>query len=227
MHKRQISKIGKIRVCEVDGQYIRRNVDEEFTNFGQHHRFRFIPKHEFWIDHETAPNETRFYIDHLLVEWKLMSSGASYKKAIAAADKIEKLERAKSKKARRFKATENPPKALYKKRLKTYGDKISVWIVDGELVRDLYFIDFTEGGHEFVYPFVPPGEVWIDDDITPKERKFVILHELHERNLMSQGMSYEDAHASSSRIEYHGRHFPKTMDKKLKIALRDNEKSSH
>jgi len=36
------------------------------------------------------------------------------------------------------------------------------------------------------HEFVPTGEVWIDNDIVEKERGFVLLHELHERNRMPQ-----------------------------------------
>ena len=62
-------------------------------------------------------------------------------------------------------------------------------------------MDFTQGGHEYVYEFVPPGDVWIDNDLEWQERGFVILHEIHERNLMEKGMCYDDAHASSSALE--------------------------
>jgi hypothetical protein len=41
---------GDITVRIVDGVYICGHMDEEFTNFGQHYRFKFIPKNEFWID---------------------------------------------------------------------------------------------------------------------------------------------------------------------------------
>ncbi len=57
--------------------------------------------------------------------------------------------------------------------LKSYSRKVKVWIVDGEAVRDLFFIDFTEGGYDKVYPFIPSGEIWIDDDVFPRERKFI------------------------------------------------------
>jgi hypothetical protein len=79
----------------------------------------------------------------------------------------------------------------------------------------LFFIDFTEGGHDKVYGFIPEGEIWIEEDLNPKERDFVFLHELHERNLMSKGMDYDSAHKSSSKIEYKCRKNPK----KLKSAI--------
>lgn len=52
------------------------------------------------------------------------------------------------------------------------------------------------------------GEVWIDDDIAEKERGFVLLHELHERNRMEAGLPYSQAHAESSHIESQCRHHP-------------------
>jgi hypothetical protein len=47
---------------------------------------------------------------------------------------------------------------------------VSVWTVNGRLVRGAFDIDFTAGGHDDVYEFVPAGEVWIDDAIEEKER---------------------------------------------------------
>ena len=45
-----------IQVWVVDGEYIRTYVDEEFTNFGQHYRFPYIPENEFWLDRENENN---------------------------------------------------------------------------------------------------------------------------------------------------------------------------
>ena len=85
---------------------------------------------------------------------------------------------------------------------------VAVWIVNGRFVRSVFDIDFTAGGHDHVYEFVPQGEVWIDGDIVEKERGFVLLHELHERNRMAKGDPYSTAHADSSRIEFRCRHHP-------------------
>jgi hypothetical protein len=79
---------------------------------------------------------------------------------------------------------------------------VHVWLVSGEAVRTLYFLDFTEGGHDKVYPFVPDNEVWIDDDLGEGERKFVLIHELYERWLMARGKEYEEAHYPSSSLEF-------------------------
>lgn len=218
MKKPYVSKIKIVdgfSVFYVDGNYIRKNINEEFTNFGQHFRFKFIPKGEFWIDYENAKGEVDFYISHLIVEYSLMMRGISYGKAISKADFVELKERKKSKYflKNKKKLLKNPTQKIHKKILKKYSnDKIKVWIVDGELVRDFYFIDFTEGGHDKVYDFVPEGEVWIDDDLAPKERKFVLLHEIHERTLMDGGMDYHHAHHSSSTIEHFCRKNPDRLD---------------
>lgn len=221
MKKPYISKIksvGEFNCFYVDGTYIRKNINEEFTNFGQHHRFKFIPKKEFWIDNERVKGDTDFYISHLIVEYSLMEKGSSFKKAVVKADKVETNERKKSKYFLKNKKVliKRPLEKIHKKLWKKYSQgEIKVWIVDGELVRDLYFVDFTEGGHDNVYDFVPKNEVWIDNDLFLKDRKFVLLHEVHERNLMATGMKYHPAHHSSSLIEQHCRNKVKDVDKYL------------
>ncbi len=215
----KLKRVGEFKVFLVNGEYIRANIDEEFTNFGQHYRFSFIPEMEFWIDKGASIREQNFYISHLIIEHSLMSKGIKYSKAIEKADRLEKIGRLKSE---YFKKLKKVPfnevlKKVHKKFLKKYSGKVKVWIVRGEIVRDLYFIDFTEGGHDRVYDFVPKGEIWLDDDLSKRERKFVLLHELHERNLMAnKKMNYDDAHHSSSILEYFCRKHPKELKKYLK-----------
>jgi hypothetical protein len=98
---------------------------------------------------------------------------------------------------------------------KKLENDLAVWIVNGRLVRSVFDIDFTAGGHDYVYEFVPPNEVWIDDAIEDFERGYVLLHELHERNRMATGVSYSKAHAESSRLEYHCRHHPDELHDSL------------
>jgi hypothetical protein len=212
-------------IWQVDGKWVRQNQNGQFTNFGQHFRFPFIPKYEFWIDKEASPKETQFYVDHLLIEWKLMNKGKSYEKAITKADRKERSERNKSVRGKVIRALhdEDKIKKIHKRLLRSYSDDdLKVWVVRGEYVRDAFFIDFTEGGHDYVYDFVPSGEVWIDDDITRTERKFILLHELHERALMAQGKKYYEAHASASRIEHICRHHRKDLKPNLRDAVKQN-----
>lgn len=222
MRKPYLSKlisVGEFEVFIVDGSYVRKNLNEEFTNFGQHFRFKFIPKKEFWLDKEFSPGEFTFYINHLITEYFLMSRGMNYKKAIIKADSSEQKERMKSSYFLKYKKNyrKNLLKGIHKKLLKKYSsDNLKVWVVNGELVRDFYFIDFTEGGHDKVYNFVPKGEIWLDDDLSKRERKFVLLHEVHERNLMLKGLKYPEAHHSSSIIEHKCRKYPFLLNRYLR-----------
>jgi hypothetical protein len=207
----KIDERGRLAVWIVDGAYIRGHLDEEFTNFGQHYRYPYIPEGELWIDREAEHDERSFFIDHLLVEHRLMAGGMPYDKALEAADRAERSERRRAGDMRTLTAggRKLPDGHDVHERLwKRLESGISVWIVNGRLVRSVFDIDYTAGGHDYVYEFVPEGEVWIDDAIEEPERPYVLLHELHERSRMAAGMPYSKAHAESSRIEYRSRHHP-------------------
>ena len=213
-----IEQRGDLKVWVVDGAYVRGHIDEEFTNYGQHYRFNYIPKGELWLDREAAQDETQFFIDHLLAEHRLMAKGAPYEKAIVEADRIERKERRSAGDFRllRKRGHALPDAERVHKRLwKQLENGVGVWIVSGRLVRSVFDVDFTEGGHDYVYEFVPENEVWIDDDIEEEERGYVLVHELHERYLMAKGQPYSKAHADSSRIEYHCRHHPDELHEAL------------
>jgi hypothetical protein len=218
-------EIAGFTVWIVDGSYIRKNIDKEFTNFSQHYQFKFIPKKEFWIDkdYNKRKGEKRFYINAMLTMDNFLSSGISHKKAAEIAGIFERGERAKSayfKKVFKSKSKKKEIKKIHRRLLKLYSnDKIQVWIVDWELVRGLYFVDFTQGGNDKVYKFIPENEVWIDDNVSQKERKFILLHEIHERNLMKKGMKYEPAHQFSSTIENYARHNRQKIDKLIRKEL--------
>jgi hypothetical protein len=107
-----------------------------------------------------------------------------------------------------------------KKVLKGYGKKIKVWVVNGELVMDFFYIDFAGGGHDKVFRFIPENEVWLDDDISARERKFILLHEVHERRLMAKGKDYMRAHRSATETEDFFRHHPKGIDKAIREEMR-------
>ncbi len=214
----KIDQRGKFQIWRVDGSYIRGNIDEEFTNFGQHYRYLYIPENELWIDREAEHDERQFFIDHLLVEHRLMAAGLPYDKALPEADRQERKER---RRAGDLDRVTHHGKALpdgkqcHERLWKKLENKLSIWIVNGRLVRSIFDIDFTEGGHDYVYEFVPENEVWIDDAIVDLERGYVLLHELHERNRMAKGWIYNKAHAESSRLEYSCRHHPDELHDKL------------
>jgi len=222
---KKITDISKFAVWEVDGDYIRTNIDEEFTNYGQHYLFNFIPKNEFWIDKERVPGEERFYIDSMLVMNRLMARGMSHNDAAKRADRIERSERRKAELANgknKFgKIKREIIERIHKKIIRKYSTKdFKIWVINGRKVRDFFFIDFTEGGHDKVYKFIPRDEIWIDDDVEPREIRFVLIHELHERNLMSRGLKYSQAHRKSSQLEYQCRHNHSLIDKTIKKEIK-------
>jgi len=204
---KKIGRRGKITIWLVEGAVIRRDLDPEFTNFGQHYRFNFIPEYEFWIDKEAVPDERRFFIDHLLTEWYLMRRGVSYNEALDIANNKERSERLKSLDLRKVIDEQGRPDIdkFHLRLLEKTPAGVSVWLVDGKLVRTIFDVEFTEGGHDLVYDFIPENEVWIDNDVRKEERRFIILHETYERELMKKGMPYPQAHKKASKIEWEAR----------------------
>lgn len=204
-----IQKKGNLQIWAVDGSYVRKNISEEFSNFGHHYTYKEIPENELWIDLIHSPAEYRFYIHHMLVERRLMARGMSYDEARKIANREERKLRLRTQDIRKAMRGDRlpDPEMMHERLWKKLSNGIEVWYVKGRLVRSVYNVEFTQGGHEHVYEFVPRNEIWIDNDVHEDERGFVVFHELHERNLMVKGKSYEGAHAESSRKErYYGDH---------------------
>ncbi len=222
-----VRKTRKINFWVMDGNWIRTNIDIEFINYGQHYRFKFIPKNEFWLDKEATPDEQEFFIKNLLVEHSLMKRGIQYEKAVEIADGIEIKERLKNKSVIELLKKSKGEKldAVKLSLWKTLKNGVKVWIVDGFLVRSLFFIDFTEGGHDLVYKFIPKKEIWIDNDLVREERGFVLLHELVERNMMVKGLDYDDAHYNyASPVELECRKNSKSLQKRFAKEIKNTTK---
>jgi hypothetical protein len=188
--------IDGFKVYIVDGEYIRKNLNAQFTDFGQYYRFpKMIPLKEFWLDRDFGKTkEYDYYIDHLLAEWNAMHRGANYNTAITEGDEVEHKER---------NLDEHED---YKIAKLGDVDGVGVWLVDGAKVRSDCYVDFTEGGHDLVYSWIPKDEIWLDDQISPKERPYILAHELDERSLMSEGQKYGKSHNQASFFERHLRH---------------------
>ena len=215
---RKLEDFGDVSVWEIDGEKLRAEKDIEFTNFGIYPDFDYIPKNELWMDKEANPDERRFFIDHMLTQWKYLHKGYDNDTALDKAYKKEASERKKaSDKAKVFDSKNHPhPENVHVKKLGETADGLEVYLVNGRLVRSAFFIDFVDGGHHLIYPWVPEKEVWIDDDLRESEIPFVLLHELHERRLMAKGYSYARAHPSVSKIEFFCHHHPEKLTAELK-----------
>lgn len=217
LHIKKVQDIGPIQVWTVDGAKVRA-IDNEFTNFGTHYGFEIIPENEFWLDAESDENEREFFIEHMLIEWKLCKHGKDYITATTKGSSKEKAERKKCGDLSKVFDKKGSPHydKIHKKLLGETDQKLKVWRIDGRLVRSAFYIDFTEGGHDFVYDYVPHNEVWLDDDLVAEELPFVAIHEIHERNLMKRGWKYDDAHGSASTLEWTLRQHPEKVMESLK-----------
>lgn len=246
MKRPYIKKIGEFngfKAFYVNGYYLRKFYDKEFTNFGTNKYFDFIPKNEVWIDYENGNKEAEYFLDNFFAIQKELKKGKTYDEAVKIANILEKRQRDKSQALKKIKSKPKKDilKHIHKKQIfKKYTKNLKIWIVRGDLVRSLYFLDYTEGGHDKVYKFVPKNEVWIDDDVYKKEIPFVLVHELHERYLMSKGWVYDSegigvftrkarkgtksAHFAAEKLETWCRNHPKKVKDALIKEINNNEK---
>ena len=216
-----LEKVGQregINIWIVDGAYVRMDLDQDFTNYGQHYVCSYIPEDEFWIDKEGQSDELELFIDRLLVEHRLMAhEGMPVAGALEAANAAELAARKKLGDVEKLMDASRLPDArkAHVRLWKRLSSGIAVWIVDGRLVRSGFDVEFTAGGHDHVYEYIPEDEVWIDNDVNGAERGFVLLHELYEQNLMRSGLDYDHAHAEANRIEFYCRNNPGELHMKL------------
>ncbi len=241
---KKIAEISGFKFWYVNGYWIRKNFDPAFTNFGGNRYFSFIPKDELWIDKENGRREAHYFIRNFLAIQRELKKGKTYPEAVETANKMELRERNRSKflkKIRKIKIKEKILKRIYKKPLfEKYTENIKIKIVRGNLVRSLFDLDFTGGGHDKIYSFIPENEIWIDDDVYKKEIAVVLIHELHERVLMSKGWPYapkgqkifvkrgnargKSAHFAAEDLEFWCRNHPKSIKKILLREIRENER---
>jgi len=213
IYVKQVNNVGDCAVWLVDGALIRKEINENFVKCADNNQFDFIPKNEFWIGEDLDQKEYRYFIDHFIYEKGLLDSGENYAKADKKADEFERNERQNSTEVLQIYESKHFKKDLLEKIkinvIEKYSDKIKIWLVDGNLVRSFFLLDYCEGGHDLVYPFIPKNEIWTEEALSPEERRFIILHELHERYLMSRGKSYKNAHIGATEVEDYYRENPK------------------
>lgn len=99
---------------------------------------------------------------------------------------------------------------------------LTVWLVDGDYVRDNISVDFIGGGHDLVYDYVPVNEIWIDNGTNKEEIKYYVIHEIYERGIMLDGMGYDEAHEEANEVEEAFRANPGDVAWFLELALAKN-----
>lgn len=73
-------------------------------------------------------------------------------------------------------------------------DGLSVWLVDGDDVRDLIDPDFTDYGEHAHDAYVPEAEIWIDAETKPSEVEFFVTSAERERRLSESDHTYDLVH---------------------------------
>ncbi len=165
-----------MKIKTIDGFKIRNTIDLDFSVIGDREVYPYINKGEVWLD-KTFVKEKSFFI-------KLFNKRRRL---------IKKFGYEQAKKILRGKVKTADLKKIRIKFLKKIKG-LTVYLVKGAAVREALDPNFCFGGHPLIYGYIPKKEVWIDNAAAPKERKYIILHELYEFNLIKRGMSYNNAH---------------------------------
>jgi len=85
--------------------------------------------------------------------------------------------------------------------VKTKVGRIKVYRVPGKPIRNHIDVDYTVGGHHYVYPFIPVDEAWIEDTLVGMDKDAIVHHEIVELVLMANGMKYKEAHRKATIAE--------------------------
>lgn len=204
--------------------------DEEFGSFATSDDFpSLIPKGEVWLAEQTIDREGLFFIANALTQLKEQARGTPDERAYNAGIEVERMlrERLNHLQFRGAGPQKRVPPEVYVSRYATLPDrderKVEVWIVDANVVRSLYKIDYTEGGHGLVYPWVPNDEIWVEDSLDRRELPFIVAHEYIERRLMRDAkLDYDMAHDICSRVEFHLR-----KNQRVKLFLAPGRRKVH
>jgi hypothetical protein len=199
----------------IDGNLVRQKIYKEWLYGGNEQRYIFNPKGEIWIDNAISSEEFDLTVAHELNERHLMAKfGWTYQNSHDSSLRLELVIRHKNEEICRA------HEALLKKvgvtdsynikEIKYIKDSIqlqniyripmgtregiSIWVVDGYLVRKNIYPDFGFSGNDLAYHFIPSKEVWIDGQVSCEETEYSVSLEMMERKLMEEGKSYSDAY---------------------------------
>lgn len=198
IYKRFYRQYGDYIVYIVDGEAVRdlrQESDEEFGEWSIHTWFPdLIPENEIWLEDDLQEAEYPFVLANALTQLNRLHHGASKNAAYKAGNVAEKRLREQR--------DANFAGQIYVRQYVQIGP-ITVWLVNGEVVRGRYYVPFIEGGNHGRYIFVPINEVWLEYTMHPEELPFILIHECVERYLMLVcGWLYAAAHHFASDVEY-------------------------
>lgn len=208
-------KRGGFDVWIVDGYKVRHRIYKEFLYGGNEQRYIFNPKGEVWIDHAISCEEFELTLTHELNERHLMAKfGWTYDRAHDSSLALEVVIRRQFQEVCRNHESAlpkvSPTDWANRKEIRDIPDSLaleniyripmgernglSIWIVDGYLVRRNIFPDFGFSGNDLVYHFIPSREIWIDGEVSCEEMGYSIAEEQMERAMLTQGKTYSEAY---------------------------------
>ncbi len=210
LRKKFIARFGDYDVYSINAFAIRNlaEPDEEFTNFATHEEFtNLIPKNEIWVAETSIKKEGIFFIADSLMRGREKAKRRSTDDAYEAGIQIERFLREKLNGIKyRGRGLGKVPKEVYVEKYFTIPDSkfpVQVFRVEGNVVRSLYKTDYTEGGHGYVYPWVPRHEIWVEIDLDAAEVPFIVSHEYLELRLMrDEKLEYDKAHEVCAHVEF-------------------------
>jgi hypothetical protein len=202
----------------IDGNQVRLKIFSSFLYGGNEQRYPFNPKGEIWIDNAISCEEYYLTLAHELNERHLMAKfGWKYLTAHDSSLSLEQTIRRKNEEVclvheaslKKVSATDfsnikeikGIPDSIklqniYRIPMGT-REGVTIWIVDGYMVRKNVYPDFGFSGNDLSYHFIPQKEIWIDGQVSCEETEYSIATELKERKLMEGGKSYDDAYSDA------------------------------
>ena len=244
VYRYYMGKENNYNIWIVDGNQVRLKVFSSFLYGGNEQRYPFNPKGEIWIDNAISCEEYYLTLAHELNERHLMAKfGWQYITAHDSSLSLEQVIRHTNEDACRgheaFLKKVSATDYSNIKEIKGMADSIqleniyripmgsregiSIWIVDGYMVRKNVYPDFGFSGNDLSYHFIPDKEIWIDGEVSCDETEYSIATELMERELMVKGKSYDDAYSDAIDITQANRgKMKKLADSHFKIAIPDS-----
>jgi hypothetical protein len=231
-------------VWVVDGNQVRLKIFSSFLYGGNEQRYPFNPKGEIWIDNAISCEEYYLTLAHELNERHLMAKfGWQYITAHDSSLSLEQtirrtneeicmsheasLKKVSATDYSDIKEIKGIPDSIHLENIYRVPagsrEGISIWIVDGYMVRKNVYPDFGFSGNDLSYHFIPKEEIWIDGQVSCDETEYSIMTELNERKLMKEGKSYDDAYSDAIDItQKHREDMKKLAQSHFKIAIPDS-----
>jgi hypothetical protein len=228
----------------VDGNQVRLKIFSSFLYGGNEQRYPFNPKGEIWIDNAISCEEFELTLAHELNERHLMAKfGWTYLTAHDSSLSLEQTIRHSNEEVCRAHEASLKKVAVIDyeniKEIKGIPDSIqlrniyrvpvgtiegiTIWIVDGYMVRKNIYPDFGFSGNDISYHFIPSKEIWIDGQVSCEETEYSIANEMNERKFMLAGKSYDDAYSDAIDITWSNRQKMEKLAKShFRLAIPDS-----